>query len=46
MEDWNVYGDKALMQVLDMYEILLQRFPYLPRGSLVLEHGGLASEKH
>lgn len=41
----HAYGDRAITQVLNVYEILLQRFPYLPRGSLVLEHGGLASQK-
>ncbi|KAL0934420.1 amidohydrolase [Colletotrichum truncatum] len=41
----HAYGDKAISQVLDVYEILLQRFPFLQIGSLVLEHGGLASEQ-
>jgi predicted amidohydrolase YtcJ len=44
---WNVgthaYGDRAIRVLLDVYERVLQRHPDLPVGTLVMEHGGLAT---
>jgi predicted amidohydrolase YtcJ len=40
----HAYGDRATKLVLDAYETLMQRFPYLPRETLVMEHGALISE--
>lgn len=39
----HAYGDHAVRKLLDIYENLLRRHPYLPEGTLVMEHGGLAT---
>lgn len=39
----HAYGDRATQNLLDVYEKLLERHPDLPQGSLVLEHGALAT---
>ncbi|KAI4656293.1 hypothetical protein J4E93_001012 [Alternaria ventricosa] len=39
----HAYGDRAVGLVLDVYEELMHRFPYLQPGTLVMEHGGLVS---
>ncbi|KAI4648374.1 uncharacterized protein J4E79_009996 [Alternaria viburni] len=39
----HAYGDRAVKLVLDVYEELMHRFPYLTPGTLVMEHGGLVS---
>ncbi|KAJ5214413.1 amidohydrolase 3 [Penicillium cf. viridicatum] len=39
----HAYGDRAIRTLLDVYERLLQRHPGLPPGTLVMEHGGLAT---
>jgi predicted amidohydrolase YtcJ len=36
-------GDRAVRVLLDVYERLLLTYPELPPGSLVMEHGGLAT---
>ncbi|QPC78004.1 hypothetical protein HYE68_008756 [Fusarium pseudograminearum] len=36
-------GDRAVRVLLDVYERLLRMYPELPPGSLVMEHGGLAT---
>ncbi|KAB8067775.1 hypothetical protein BDV29DRAFT_185581 [Aspergillus leporis] len=38
----HAYGDRAVRNLLDVYERLLKRYPHLPQGTLVMEHGGLA----
>jgi len=38
----HAWGDRAVRVVLDIYERVLAEVPGLHRGSLVLEHGGLA----
>src|SRR5215472_9754689 len=38
----HAWGDRAVRVLLDVYERVLAEVPGLPRGSLVLEHGGLA----
>lgn len=35
-------GDRAVRVLLDVYEQVLRRYPGLPAGTLVMEHGGLA----
>jgi predicted amidohydrolase YtcJ len=37
------YGDRAVRRLLDVYEELLRRYPHLPKGTLVMELGGLAT---
>lgn len=39
----HAFGDRAVRILLDVYERLLQRYPYLQPGTLVMEHGGLAT---
>lgn len=39
----HAYGDRGVRTLLDVYETLLQRHPHLPPGTLVMEHGGLAT---
>lgn len=39
----HAYGDRATGTLLDVYETLLRRHPDLPQGSLVMEHGALAT---
>ena len=39
----HAYGDRASRILLDVYEQLLKRHPNLPKGSLVMEHGALAT---
>lgn len=41
----HAFGDRAIGILLDVYEELLQRHPYLPTGTLVIEHGGLVSSE-
>jgi predicted amidohydrolase YtcJ len=38
----HAWGDRAVRVLLDVYERVLAEVPGVPRGSLVLEHGGLA----
>ncbi|WP_405133141.1 amidohydrolase [Nocardia sp. NBC_01388] len=38
----HAYGDRAVETLLDVYTELQRRYPDLPAGSLVMEHGGLA----
>ncbi|MEU5303213.1 amidohydrolase [Streptomyces noursei] len=38
----HAYGDRAVRVLLDVYERVLERYPGLPAGTLVMEHGGLA----
>ena len=38
-------GDRAVRTLLDVYEHVLKEEPNLPKGSLVLEHGGLSPAK-
>ncbi|MEV6006990.1 amidohydrolase [Streptomyces sp. NPDC051976] len=38
----HAWGDRGLRVLLDVYEKVLGRYPGLPRGTLVIEHGGLA----
>ncbi|OAA35898.1 Amidohydrolase 3 [Cordyceps fumosorosea ARSEF 2679] len=40
----HAYGDRATQNLLDVYEKLLERHPDLPQGSLVMEHGALATK--
>ncbi|KAK8098862.1 uncharacterized protein PG998_012103 [Apiospora kogelbergensis] len=46
LRGWKVgthaYGDRGVEFYLDLCEELLRRHPGLPKGSLVMEHGGLA----
>ena len=39
----HAYGDRAVRVLLDVYERVLANNPGLPNGTLVMEHGGLAS---
>lgn len=39
----HAYGDRAVRRLLDVYEVLLRRHPHLSNGTLVMEHGGLAT---
>lgn len=39
----HAYGDRASRVLLDVYEQLLNRHPNLPEGTLVMEHGALAT---
>ncbi|MFI6447207.1 amidohydrolase [Kitasatospora sp. NPDC050543] len=39
----HAWGDRALRILLDVYESVLARHPGLPQGTLVIEHGGLAT---
>ncbi|MDQ4503293.1 amidohydrolase [Sinomonas sp. ASV322] len=39
----HAYGDRAVRTLLDIYERILTGNPGLPAGTLVMEHGGLAS---
>lgn len=39
----HAYGDRAVRLLLDIYEDVLTRHPWLPSNSLVIEHAGLAS---
>ena len=39
----HAYGDRAVRLLIDVYEKVLDRNPWLPPNSLVIEHGGLAS---
>jgi predicted amidohydrolase YtcJ len=41
----HAYGDRAVRVLLDVYERVLRNNPSLPDGTLVMEHGGLASPK-
>jgi hypothetical protein len=38
----HAYGDRAVRNLLDVYERVLANNPGLPAGTLVMEHGGLA----
>jgi predicted amidohydrolase YtcJ len=38
----HAWGDRAVRTLLDVYERVFKEVPGLPRGSLVLEHGGLS----
>lgn len=38
----HAYGDRAVRVLLDVYQQVLERNPWLPPRSLVIEHGGLA----
>ncbi|MEU6236228.1 amidohydrolase [Kitasatospora sp. NPDC047058] len=38
----HAYGDRGVRTLLDLYERVHRRIPGLPRGTLVMEHGGLA----
>ena len=39
----HAYGDRAVRILIDIYEQVMDRNPGLPEGTLVIEHGGLAS---
>ena len=39
----HAYGDRAVRTVIDIYERVLERNPWVPPRALVIEHGGLAS---
>lgn len=39
----HAYGDRAVRTLLDVYARVLERNPGLPAGTLLMEHGGLAS---
>lgn len=39
----HAYGDRAVRILLDVYQQVLERNPWLPPRSLVIEHGGLAA---
>ncbi|EED21309.1 exoenzymes regulatory protein aepA precursor, putative [Talaromyces stipitatus ATCC 10500] len=39
----HAFGDRTVGILLDVYEEILRRHPYLPISTLVLEHGGLVS---
>lgn len=39
----HAYGDRGISTLLDIYEQLLKRHPHLPPGTLVMEHGGIAT---
>ena len=41
----HAYGDRAVRLLIDVYERVLQRTPWVPPRSMVIEHGGLASAK-
>ena len=41
----HAWGDRAVRTLLDIYEHVLKEVPNLPKGSLVLEHGGLSPAK-
>jgi predicted amidohydrolase YtcJ len=38
----HAWGDRAVRTLLDVYEQVLRDVPNVPKGSLVLEHGGLS----
>jgi predicted amidohydrolase YtcJ len=38
----HAWGDRAVRTLLDAYELVLRDTPGVPRGALVLEHGGLS----
>lgn len=38
----HAWGDRAVRTLLDVYERVLKEDPTLPKGTLVLEHGGLS----
>ncbi|KAM0483826.1 hypothetical protein ACHAPX_002326 [Trichoderma viride] len=39
----HAFGDRAVRIILDVYEEVIKRHPNMPPGTLVIEHGGLAS---
>ncbi|KAL9476454.1 hypothetical protein ACSS6W_006295 [Trichoderma asperelloides] len=39
----HAFGDRAVRILLDVYEEVVKRHPNMPQGTLVIEHGGLAS---
>jgi predicted amidohydrolase YtcJ len=41
----HAWGDRAVHTLLDVYERVLKENPSLPKGALVLEHGGLSPAK-
>jgi len=41
----HAWGDRAVHTLLDVYERVLKEVPDVPKGALVLEHGGLAPAK-
>jgi len=41
----HAWGDRAVRTLLDVYEQVFNEVPNLPKGSLVLEHGGLSPAK-
>jgi predicted amidohydrolase YtcJ len=41
----HAWGDRAVRTLLDVYEQVLKDVPNVPRGALVLEHGGLSPAK-
>jgi predicted amidohydrolase YtcJ len=41
----HAWGDRAVHTLLDVYERVLKDVPNVPKGSLVLEHGGLSPAK-
>jgi predicted amidohydrolase YtcJ len=41
----HAWGDRAVRTLLDVYERVLKENPSVPKGSLVLEHGGLSPSK-
>ena len=41
----HAYGDRAVRLLLDVYRAVLERNPWIPPRSLVIEHGGLADER-
>jgi predicted amidohydrolase YtcJ len=41
----HAWGDRAVRTLLDVYEQVLEEVPNVPKGALVLEHGGLSPAK-
>jgi predicted amidohydrolase YtcJ len=41
----HAWGDRAVRTLLDVYERVLKENPNVPKGTLVLEHGGLSPAK-
>jgi predicted amidohydrolase YtcJ len=41
----HAWGDRAVRTLLDVYERVLKEQPSVPKGALVLEHGGLSPAK-
>ena len=41
----HAWGDRAVHTLLDVYERVLKENPSVPKGALVLEHGGLSPAK-